>query len=111
MIQQGAEFTHRDREIRAQKAFAKELEEGTADRRFQKGGAAGMARRVPGIFVETGEVRERREHRRQDAIAVAFDGGKYAPANEVGRILEQPYEVAAVRHGLGGYGRSRAAIG
>ncbi len=54
VIQQRAQFADRDRKVGAQQVLAEELEEGPAGRMLQEGDAAGMAGRVPGIFVRAG---------------------------------------------------------
>lgn len=51
VVEQRSQLADRDREIGSEQLLSEELEEGAARRMLQEGDAAGVARRVPGIFV------------------------------------------------------------
>lgn len=111
VIEQRAEFADRDRQVRAEQRFAEVFEERAADRRFQEARATRMAGRMPRVLVNARELRERAEHRRQHVRAIAFDRRVDAPADEVGRILEQPHEIVDLPHHRGRHRRRHAAVG
>ena len=74
VIEQRAEAPDADRQIRSQQVFAVVVEEHAPDRRLQKGRAARVARRVPGVRVILVEPHHRRGQRRHHRVDVASDG-------------------------------------
>ena len=93
MVKQRSQFADRNRQIRTKNRFAKKVEKRTAGRRMHKTGAAGMPRRMPGIFVHFGKSGQRLEHRRQNKLTVTFGRRQYAAGNEIRRIFHYPDEV------------------
>ncbi|MCY1174637.1 hypothetical protein D9M73_148460 [compost metagenome] len=87
VIEQGAQFADRDRQVGTQQVFTEELVEGAPGSALEKRGAAGMARGVPGIFIGPGKLHQRAEHGRQGGLAIAFDGRQDTSAEEAAGVL------------------------
>ncbi|MNN18956.1 hypothetical protein D3C81_1321780 [compost metagenome] len=98
VIEQGAQFADRDRQVGTQQVFTEELVERTPCGALQERCTAGMAGGVPRVFIVAGKLHQRAEHRRQGGLAIAFDGRQDAPAEETGGVLGQPDEVVGVLH-------------
>ena len=68
MVIQRAQLADRHAEVRAQHLLAIEIQETAPHRGLHEGSAAGMARRVPGVFAGVGEVDQGAEEGRQNGI-------------------------------------------
>ena len=93
VIVQRAQFADRHAEIGAQHLLAVEVEETAPHRGLHEGGAAGMAGGVPGVFAGVGEVDQRAEERRQNAVEITAGGRRDASGDEVRAVFRQPDEA------------------
>ena len=89
VVEPGAERRGRDAEVRPEQVFAKKLVELHADRVFEVGDAAHVARRIPGVGALVGVALQLLEVRRQQLLVVALDCEVHAVRDKGRRITEQ----------------------
>ena len=89
VIEPRAERRGGDAEVRAHEVFAEELVELHADGMLEKGHAAHVAGRVPGVSALVGVLLQLAEVRRQKLLVVALDGEVDAVGDEGGRVAEE----------------------
>ena len=98
MVEQGAQATHADGQVRAQHVLAVEVEEDASHRRLEERGAALVAGRVPGVFEVQRELHHRRGQRRHHDFEIAADRGRHAATDKSGGVLERPDELVHLAH-------------
>ena len=75
VVEERTNRRHPDRKIRAKQILAEVIEENLRYRRFKKGHAAQVSGRAESIFMHVRLREHRREHGRQQLIAIALDRG------------------------------------
>ncbi|MNX87086.1 hypothetical protein D3C86_1189990 [compost metagenome] len=110
VVEQRTEFTDGNRQVGTQQVLPEEFIERPACSAFQKRGATGMPRCVPGVFIGPGKLHQRPEHRRQRGLTIALDGRQDAAAEEAAGVLGQPDEVVGVLHDHQRNARRGAAV-
>ncbi len=102
VIQQLTEFFYRVTYVGAQHIFTKKLVEHLADRRFQKGDAAGVTRAVPGIGTVLRVVHQRAEKRRCQTIEIGFGFANNMACHEFGRVFKHMNEAVQLAQNVVG---------
>lgn len=98
VLEQRAQFLHRDRQVAAQQPLPEVVVEGASRRRLEEGDTAGVGRGVPGVLVGVVEAAQRPEERRQHGFPVGAGGGGDAARDEARGVLQWP-DVAHDRLG------------
>ena len=93
MVEQRPQLRDRDGQVRAKEVLTVEVEEGLAHLGLAKRGTAGVAGRVPRVFVGIVKGHERAKEGRQQFVGVTTPRVVNPSGDKGGRILEEKHEL------------------